>query len=188
MEDRLCWKDLVQKNDNPLNNNLLPNVAINNKQSFDEGNTTINRLNEEILQLKRKTQYVDVKDRQISKLESQVKSLKTENQTKNNEIIELKKQLDTFQDLNLTVDTNELEREIILLKQENKSLKLNSLSKSNSKEEQIVLNIDRIKKLITNKLGFQQNEKVDFILKRYKLKEGNLINKSFLSKIISEIL
>ena len=72
MEDRLSWKDLVQKKDNPLNNNLLPNIAINNKQSFDEENSTINRLNNEILKLKRKTQFVDEKDRQIEKLEAEI--------------------------------------------------------------------------------------------------------------------
>ena len=55
MEDRLCWKDLIQNKENPLSTNLLPNVEINNKQSFDEKNNTINRLNEDILKLKRKT-------------------------------------------------------------------------------------------------------------------------------------
>lgn len=183
MEDRLSWKDLVQKDNNPLNNNLLPNVAINNKQSFDEGNTTINRLNEEILELKRKTQYVDIKDRQISKLESQVESLKSENQTKNNEIIELKKQLDTFQDLSLNIDTNELEQENIMLKN-----KLKKLNNNRYKEQRIILNIERVKKIIEIKSGYRQDDKVNFVLNKYKLKNNDYIDRSLLSKIIQEIL
>lgn len=183
MEDRLSWKDLVQKDNNPLNNNLLPNVAINNKQSFDEGNTTINRLNEEILQLKRKTQYVDIKDRQISKLESQVESLKSENQTKNNEIIELKKQLDTFQDLSLNIDSNKLEQENIILKN-----KLKKLNNNRYKEQRIILNIERVKKIIEIKSGYRQDDKVNFVINKYKLKNNDYIDRSLLSKIIQEIL
>ena len=183
MEDRLSWKDLVQKDNNPLNNNLLPNVAINNKQSFDEGNTTINRLNEEILELKRKTQYVDIKDRQISKLESQVESLKIENQTKNNEIIELKKQLDTFQDLNLNIDSKKLEQENIILKN-----KLKELNNNRYKEQRIILNIERVKKIIEIKSGYRQDDKVKFVLNKYKLKNNDYIDRSLLSKIIQEIL
>ena len=48
MEDRLSWKDLVQKKDNPLNNNLLPNVAIKTEKflnieplKWEDTNTTL---------------------------------------------------------------------------------------------------------------------------------------------------
>ena len=99
MEDRLSWRDLVQKKDNPLNNNLLPNVAINNKQTFDEENSTINRLNDEILKLKRKTQFVDEKDRQIEKLEMQITELKKDLETRNSELIEYKNQIEILGDL-----------------------------------------------------------------------------------------
>ena len=193
MEDRLSWRDLVQKDNNPLTNNLLPNVAINNKQSFDEGNATINRLNDEILKLKRKTQFVDEKDKQIEKLEKTTDEIKKELISKNNEIKNLKKQIDTLDNLNLNPDINDLERENSLLKREIKQLKKNNSTNIDfdyrvSVEESVILNIDRIKKIIKTKSGFSQNEKVDFILKRYKLKNGDSINKSLLSNIIHEIL
>ena len=192
MEDRLSWKDLVQK-DNLFSNNLLPNNIANNKHSFDEGNATINRLNEEILKLKRKTQFVDEKDKKIEKLETTIEELQKDLISKKDEIINLKKQIDTLDNLNLNPDINELERENSLLKREIKQLKKNNSTNIDfnyhvSAEESIILNTEKIKKIIKTKSGFSQNEKVDYILKRYKLKNGDLINKSLLSNIVQEIL
>ena len=62
------------------------------------------------MKLKRKTQFVDEKDRQIKKLETQVTELKGELETRNNELKELKNQIETLGDLNLNIDSNELER------------------------------------------------------------------------------
>lgn len=183
MEDRLSWKDLVQKDNNPLNNNLLPNVAINNKQSFDEGNSTINRLNEEILELKRKTQFVNEKDRQIKILENKVNGMKSEIDSKNKKIIELNNQIQLFQDLNLNIDTNELEHENIMLKN-----KLKELNNNRYKEQRIILNIERVKKIIEIKSGYRQDDKVNFVINKYKLKNNDYIDRSLLSKIIQEIL
>lgn len=193
MEDRLSWRDLVQKKDNPINNNLLPNVAINNKQSFDEGNSTINRLNEEILKLKRKTQFVDEKDRQIEKLETQVNELKRELETRNSELKEMKNQIETLGDLNLNIDSNELERENRLLKREIEKLKRDNSTNIDfdyrvKVEDSIILNTDRIKNIIKSKSGYSQDDKVDFVLKRYKLKNCDSIDRKLLSKIIQEIL
>lgn len=193
MEDRLSWKDLIQKKDNPLNNNLLPNVAINNKQSFDEGNSTINRLNEEILKLKRKTQFVDEKDRQIEKLETQVTELKREVESKKSELKELKNQIETLGDLNLNIDSNELERENSLLKREIEKLKRDNSTNIDfdyhvTVENTIILNTQRIKNIIKSKSGYSQDDKVDFVLKRYKLKNGDSVDHKLLSKIIQEIL
>ena len=193
MEDRLSWRDLVQNDNNPLNNNLLPNVAINNKQSFDEGNSTINRLNEEILKLKRKTQFVDEKDKQITKLEKQVNELKRELETRNSELKELKRQMETLGDLNLNIDSNELERENSLLKREIERLKRDNSTNIDFDyhvrvEDTIVLNTDKIKNIIKSKSGYSQNDKVDFVLKKYKLKNGNSVDRKLLSKIIQEIL
>ena len=193
MEDRLSWRDLVQKKDNPINNNLLPNVAINNKQSFDEGNSTINRLNEEILKLKRKTQFVDEKDRQIEKLETQVNELKRELETRNSELKEMKNQIETLGDLNLNIDSNELERENSLLKREIEKLKQDNSTNIDfdyrvKVEDSIILNTERIKNIIKSKSGYSQDDKVDFVLKRYKLKNRDSIDRKLLSKIIQEIL
>ena len=193
MEDRLSWRDLVQKKDNPLNNNLLPNVAINNKQSFDEGNSTINRLNDEILKLKRKTQFVDEKDRQITKLEAQVTELKRELETRNSELKELKNQIETLGDLNLNIDSNKLERENSLLKREIEKLKRDNSTNIDfdyhvTVENTIILNTLRIKNIIKSKSGYSQDDKVDFVLKRYKLKNGDSVDRKLLSKIIQEIL
>ena len=193
MEDRLSWRDLVQKKDNPLNNNLLPNVAINNKQSFDEGNSTINRLNDEILKLKIKTQFVDEKDRQITKLEAQVTELKRELETRNSELKELKNQIETLGDLNLNIDSNKLERENSLLKREIEKLKRDNSTNIDfdyhvTVENTIILNTLRIKNIIKSKSGYSQDDKVDFVLKRYKLKNGDSVDRKLLSKIIQEIL
>ena len=193
MEDRLSWRDLVQKDNNPLNNNLLPNVAINNKQSFDEGNSTINRLNDEILKLKRKTQFVDEKDKQITKLETRITELKRELESKKSELKELKSQMETLEDLNLNIDTNELERENSLLKREIEKLKRDNSTNIDFDyrvrvEDTIVLNTEKIKNIITSKSGYSQDDKVDFVLKRYKLKNRDIVDRKLLSKIIQEIL
>ena len=193
MEDRLCWKDLIQNKENPLSTNLLPNVEINNKQSFDEKNNTINRLNEDILKLKRKTQFVDEKDKKIEKLELQVKELKKDLQSKNKEFKELYNQLNTLNDLNLTSNTNDLELENDMLKQEIEKLKRDNSTNIDfdykvKVENSIILNTERIKNIINSKSGYSQDDKVDMILKRYKLKNKDIINRTFLSKIINDIL
>lgn len=189
MEDRLSWKDLIQNKENPLSTNLLPNVAINNKQSFDEKNKTINRLNEDILKLKRKTQFVDEKDKKIEKLEIQIKEFKKELQSKNKELKELNNQLNTLNDLSLTSNTNDLKLENDILKQEIENFKKEKPTNIDYKSKNnTILNTNKIKHIIKNKSGYNQNEKVESIIKRYKLKDGDSINKLLLSKIIQEII
>ena len=94
---------------------------------------------------------------------------------------------------NLNIDSNELERENSLLKREIEKLKRDNSTNIDfdyhvTVENTIILNTQRIKNIIKSKSGYSQDDKVDFVLKRYKLKNGDSVDHKLLSKIIQEIL
>uniref|UniRef100_A0A6C0CEZ9 Uncharacterized protein n=1 Tax=viral metagenome TaxID=1070528 RepID=A0A6C0CEZ9_9ZZZZ len=155
----------------PINNNderFKQNQVINGKTRYEQDNTIIKSLEEEIVNMKHKLSFVYEKDEEIGKL--------------NEEIISLKKQLEGYisyseEVVSLRLENNKLNGEILLLqnklKQEllvNESLTNDSTSEDN----------DLIKQL---------NEKIELLeseLLKNELKGKNIISNSTISKTVIE--
>ena len=80
-----------------------------------------------------------------------------------------------------------MERENTLLKREIEKLKRDNSTNIDFDykvrvEDSIILNTEKIKSIIKSKSGYSQDDKVDFILKRYKLKNGDSIDRKIFIK------
>ena len=117
---RIGWKDIIKK-ENPTGDNsnrLISNISVNKKESFDDQNKTINSLNEQILDLKRKMTFVTEKDKEIQQLKDKNKELKDENVSLNQQIKDNNLKLNNMSD-----ELKELQKENSLLRRELHQLK-----------------------------------------------------------------
>ena len=143
---RIGWEDLITRDKNQPNTfkHLNSCLTVEKRESFDDTNKTLNNLNDEILQLKRKLKEAQEKDTKIEKLTKENKKLYNELESINKktdktvilerENKELKKKLES-NDIN-----KELEKENLVLKRELHQLK----NRENIPEETIDFYDDKL--------------------------------------------
>ena len=120
---RIAWSDLVPKKDNISSENerLSENIMVSQKGKFDDSNNLINSLQSEILSLKKKLSLITDKDKEIFKLNFDIKQLrdinsKYLNSENENSIIQNDKS-------KLLDENNNLKDQLIKLDNTNKILK-----------------------------------------------------------------
>jgi len=137
---RLAYSN--KSNDIPLRNNSMtdrfkPDTFINNKESFEQNNSRINSLNDEIRELKNKLKLVYEKDGEIQKLKNEKSQLELRlkeserHQNENNRLRldndSLKRELDMLKITGLETDKLKSENELLkrklleLTKEDNKN-------------------------------------------------------------------
>ena len=137
---RLAYSN--KSNDIPLRNNsrtdrFKPDTFINNKESFEQNNSRINSLNDEIRELKNKLKLVYEKDGEIQKLKNEKSQLELRlkeserHQNENNRLRldndSLKRELDMLKITGLETDKLKSENELLkrklleLTKEDNKN-------------------------------------------------------------------
>ena len=153
---RIGWEDLITRDKSQPESfkHLNSCLTVEKRESFDATNKTLNNLNDEILQLKRKLKETQEKDSEIDKLKNENKKLYEELKSINKktdkayqlekEIKELKKKLENNE------VNKELEKENLVLKRELHQLK----NRENIPEETIDFGVEvkRKVKLERNKL------------------------------------
>ena len=201
---RIGWKDIIKK-ENPTGDNsnrLLSNISVNKKESFDDQNKTINSLNEQILELKRKMTFVTEKDKEIQQLKDKNKELKNDSDILNKQIRdnnldirELNNEIDELKQEN--VDTKELQKENSLLRRELHQLKN---KKDEDVEETINFDIDvkvvekvkvdinKLKSLLHTKLKTKQDKKVNDLLNKHNITNNKEVDKDIISTIIKSLI
>ena len=195
---RIGWKDAIKK-EKPTGDNsnrLISNISVNKKESFDDQNKTINSLNEQILDLKRKMTFVTEKDKEIQQLKDKNKELKNENAILDQQI----------KDNNLKLnDNNELNDEIKELQKENSLLRRELHQLKNKKEEidveetidfdvevkvveKVKVDINKLKQLIHSKLKNKQDKKVNELLNKHNITNNKEVDKDIISSLIKSLI
>ena len=190
---RIGWKDLITRDKTQPESfkHLNSCITVEKRESFDDTNKTLNNLNEEILQLKRKLIMAQEKDTEIQKLKNEIKKLYEELESINKktdktvllerEIKELKKKLES-NDIN-----KELEKENLVLKRELHQLK----NRENIPEETIDFGVEvkRKVKIERNKLDKKFNPKVvQLVLEKFKLNNGDMVDMDTFKKVVREMI
>jgi len=218
---------LTKKDDNSvLAKDLLPlhskkderfqtDILINGKTHYEETNTIIKSLEEEIVSMKHKLSFVYEKDEEINKLKALVNDIKKDNkglQKSSQESIKLRmenKQLKDQLDL-VSMNSNQTDK----LVSENRLLKvkLKELTKDEGKsitditdlstilsdsdedgdedieEEMMDVNIPRLRAVLLSRLKDKQTEHIDNLINSYDLKKKNKVKKSILEKMLEEAI
>lgn len=190
---RIGWKDLITRDKSQPESfkHLNSCITVEKRESFDDTNKTLNNLNEEILQLKRKLKEAQEKDTEIDKFKNENKKLYEELESINKktdktvllekENRELKKKLES-NDVN-----KELEKENLILKRELHQLK----NRENIPEETIDFGVEvkRKVKIERNKLDKKFNPKVvQLILEKFKFNDGDMVDIDTFKRVVKEMI
>ena len=190
---RIGWEDLITRDKNQPESfkHLNSCLSVEKRESFDDTNKTLNNLNDEILQLKRKLKEALEKDTEIDRLKKENKELHDEvhsiSKKSDRTVIlekenrELKKKLEN-NDIN-----KELEKENLVLKRELHQLK----NRENIPEETIDFGVEvkRKVKIERNKLYKKFNPKVvQLVLEKFKLNDGDMIDMDTFKRVVKEMI
>ena len=205
-------KDLLPLH-NKKDDRFQTDIQLNGKTRFEESNTIIKSLEEEIVNMKHKLSFVYEKDEEIGKLKETLNELKKENKelmSSSNECIKLrlevkqmKDQLD-FQNLQ-TNQQDKLMKENKLLKDKLKEFTKEeeeehsitdittitdflSDSEEDNEEELMDVNVPHLRKVLFNRLRDKQAHHIEGLINTYNLKKKNKIKKSILEKMLEQAI
>jgi hypothetical protein len=198
--ERLSFHNMLNKDDKNkgINNRLKSSILVNNKEKFDDQNNTINLLNDEILSLKKKVSITYKKEEELKKVKielellqktaSECNILKNENKLlkdkiNNLEIINNEVNPDKDEMIKLKKENNLLKRNIIILKN-----RLSDIEESQNPSEKVLINIDKLKKIIDNKLNIKNELIFNSLVQRYNISDNKCIDKKLFNKIILELI
>jgi hypothetical protein len=193
---KISSKDLL-----PLHNNqdkrFQTDILINGKTQYEEKNTIIQSLEEEIVNMKHKMTFVFEKDEEIAKLKKQISELKSE----------VKDYKDTGkQNAELRLENRQLKEQINEIRStqndqdflltENKMLK-DKLKELGEKEESLEIeeidelvdvNVPQLRRVLLNRLKDKQTKHIEGLINQYQLKNKNKIKKSIMEQILIEAI
>jgi len=163
-----------KSSDTPLRNNSVTDrfeeaTFINHKESFENNNSRINTLNEEVREYKEKLKTLYEKDEEIRSLKS--------------DLGKLQKEVEEY--TKVKGENNFLRRENSRLKQElSDSTKQDNLSK----EETVKIDVTKIKRILFTRLKDYHEKHIDDLIEQYDLNKKKEIDKSVMEKILLEAI
>jgi len=204
-----------KSSDIPLRNNSMTDrfesdTFINHKESFEQNNSRINSMNDEIRELKDKLRVIYEKDEKIKSLRnelneinSEVESLRPlqdkyrilsdENQSLKNNLDLLRIQEKNFHKMN---DENILlKKKLIEMTKEkeynnsdklDKSDDLNELDNSTHDENMISINIPELKLILNERLKSYHEKHIEKLIDDYELQDKNEIDETTMKKLLLE--
>jgi len=195
---------------NKKNDRFQTDIQLNGKTRFEEKNTIIKSLEEEIVNMKHKLSFVYEKDEEIGKLKGTVNDLKKEIkelQGYSSECMKLRlenKNLKDQLDLqSMNKNTNDK------LESENKNLrdKIKELTNEDnsitditefisdddnlsyeSDEELMDVNVPQLRSVLFRRLQDKQKQHIDNLINSYDLKRKNKVKKSVLEKMLEQAI
>ena len=173
-----------------LANELLPpthtderfqqNALLNGKTKYEETNTIIQSLEEEIVRMKHKLSFVYEKDEEIAKLKD--------------EIIQLKKELSELQKLQEEVVSVRLTNQKLLDELEQVKRSSDSVSDSVSETKQIKeepwidINIQTIRSVLMKRLQDKQTEHINQLISEYELDKKDKVKRSTMQQMLEKAI
>jgi len=203
-------KDLLPLH-NKRDDRFQTDIQLNGKTKFEESNTIIKSLEEEIVSMKHKLSFVYEKDKEIGKLKETINELKKENkelQEYSGECMKLRlenKGLQEQQDI-ISLQTNKsnkVESENKLLRNKIKELTKDEttitditdfISESDDEvieeinEELMDVNIPHLRSVLFKRLRDKQTQHIDNLIDTYNLRKKNKVKKSILEKMLEEAI
>ena len=200
----------------PLHNNqdkrFVQNRLLNGKTKYEETNTIIKSLEEEIVSMKHKLSFVYEKDEEIGKLKEKVNELKkqvTDLESSTQELVKMR--LENKQLQNELMELKQTRLELEKLSSENKLLreKLKSIDSDESKQvlddiqeveevsitdeieeidEMINVNIHQLRRVLLNRLKDKQISHIESLINTYGLKRKNQVKRSVMERMLEEAI
>ena len=197
-----------KNSDIPLRNNSMTDrfesdTFINHKESFEQNNSRINSLNDEIRELKNKLKLVYENDDEIQKLKNELAQhelkLKDSERYQNDNIRlrsendSLKRELDMLKITGLEVDKYKsenilLKKKVIeLSKTDNTEVSLDESDESGNIET-VPVDVNLLKNVLYNRLKSYHENHIESLILQYDLNEKTEIEKDLMEKILLEAI
>ena len=195
---------------NKKNDRFQTDIQLNGKTRFEEKNTIIKSLEEEIVNMKHKLSFVYEKDEEIGKLKETINDLKKEIkelQGYSSECVKLRLENKNLKDQldiqSMNKNTNDK------LESENKNLrdKIKELTNEDnsitditefisddddlsyeSDEELMDVNVPQLRSVLFRRLQDKQKQHIDNLINSYELKKKNKVKKSVLEKMLEQAI
>jgi len=205
--------DLLPLKNDSTDARFKQNQLINGKTQFEQSNTIIKSLEEEIVTMKHKLSFIYEKDEEISKLKDENMKYKKEiNELKvsTEELVKLRLENNQLNDLiseNIK-KMNDLVTENTQLKEQNSNLSKQIEPLSNSSkltetdettitnkveeieeiEELLDVNVHHLRNVLFTRLKEKQMHHIEGLINSYGLKRTNKIKKSIMEKMLEEAI
>jgi len=198
-------KDLMPLNNNNPNERFQTDILINGKTKYEEENTIIKSLEEEIVSMKHKLSFVYEKDEEIAKLKEQINEFKKEKvglERLSKDSTELRltnKHIRDELDLLKLNQTNngKLEAENHLLREKLKELTnddeveellIEDIENVDNIEELIDVNVPKLRHVLFQRLKDKQSQHIEDLITSYGLRNKNKVKKSVMEKMLEEAI
>lgn len=195
----------------PLNNNpderFQQNRLFNGKTKYEEDNTIIKSLEEEIVNMKHKLSFVFEKDEEIGKLKEEVRDLKKQNSELQGYVSEVQKLRFENKQLNddleiyklQATNTKALESENSLLKEKitiisNKKIideveTIEDIERDDLIEDEIInINVPQLKSVLLSRLKNKQEQHIDSLISTYGFNKQNQVKRSIMEKMLEQAI
>ena len=191
-------------NNSPLVSRFENDVFITKKESFETNNSKINDLNDEVIELKSKLRLLTEKDDKIFELEGEIKQIdgekseliKTIDRLKGfeSENIRLKNENDGYQSDLMNMESIQQRNELLTKKllelatakdEVEKEIVIDEEIKT---EDQIKVDIEKIKKILNNRLKSYHEEHIQKLMVEYELEEKEYITKSDMTALLNKAI
>jgi hypothetical protein len=204
--------DFNQINTTTLSNDFIPlhnqderfqqNAYINGKTKYEETNTIIKSLEDEIVTMKHKLSFVYEKDEEIGLLKKEINSLKKDNvelQSEANGVIKLRLE-NTQLETKLVTERSMIDKlttENNLLKEISSNSKkitdvtdipIEDIGEIDGIDELMDINVHTLRLVLLNRLKHKQNEHIENLITSYGLKNKNKIKKSIMEQIVEQAI
>ena len=161
-------------------------IQLNGKTRFEEKNTIIKSLEEEIVNMKHKLSFVYEKDEEIGKLKGTVNDLKKEIkelQSYSSECMKLRQE-----NKNLKDKIKELTNEDNTITDITEFISDDDDLSYESDEELMDVNVPQLRSVLFRRLQDKQKQHIDNLINSYDLKRKNKVKKSVLEKMLEQAI
>lgn len=189
--------DLLPLHNNP-NQRFEQNKLLNGKTKYEEENTIIKSLEEEIVTMKHKMSFVYEKDEEIGKLKEQIRELTKQN----TELDELSKEAVQLRldNKRLTEALSSMEGSSKQVTEENQRLTatIQKLRQNDTIEdigdsiepvdEMMDINIPQLRHVLLTRLKDKQTEHIERLIEQYGLKRKNKVKRSLMEEMLEQAI
>ena len=199
-------KDIPLKN-NTIQDRFDTNHYLNHKETFENTNSRINSLNDEIRELKYKLKIIPEKDEIINSLKNDIQELNSKIESLNdfkfkyhqllNDNTSLKQEYELIKvDIHkykkeiesLNSNIKKYEKYMIQNNETNETNETNEINEINNDDEIININIDQIKNILYKRLKPYHEKHIDDLINSYHLNDKSDINKNMIKKLIIQAI
>jgi len=199
-------KDLLPLH-NRKDDRFQTDIQLNGKTKFEESNTIIKSLEEEIVSMKHKLSFVYEKDKEIGKLKEQINELKKENkgfQRSSQECNKLRMETKQLKDQLDLLSMKGNQNDTLLSQNRLLKDKINELtndeapieeiiepfhdSEDDSPDEMMDVDIHQLRRVLLTRLQDKQTKHIEGLINSYNLRKKNKVKKSILEKMLEEAI